>query len=277
MVKSIISNLVKFKLVYLAELFLSALNKIFGNGAKFKFINEKYWCHIENDKIIIENDPNFRFNYLKYAKELTDVFFDQYAPKLGDICIEIGSAHGFDALIISSMIGDNGKLFSIEASKNSFEILKICKDQNELDNVILKNIAITDKKGKIDFNDSIENHISNSLYDDSESSDQITQINTMSMDDFILENDIKSIDYIKINIEGSEQLLIKNFQSIKIVKNIAISCHDFLADRVNDDRLRTKESVTKFLLKNNFKIYNKSTGVDYLDDWIYGHNENYSL
>ena len=274
MVRSIINKLVKFKLVYLAEVLLSVLSKILGNRVKFKFINDKYWCHIEDDKIIIENDPNFRFNYFKYSKELTDVFFDHYVPKLGDICIEIGSAHGFDALIISSMIGDNGKLFSIEASKNSFEILKICKDQNELDNVILKNVAITDKKGKIDFNDSIENYISNGLYDNSKSSDQKTQVNTMSMDDFILENDIKSIDYIKINIEGSEQLLIKNFQSIKIVKNIAISCHDFLANRVNDDRLRTKESVTTFLLNNNFKIYNRNTGVDYLDDWIYGKNIN---
>lgn len=274
MVRSITNKLVKFKLVYLAEVLLSVLNKIFGNRAKFKFINDKYWCHIEDDKIIIEKDPNFRFNYFKYAKELTDIFFHHYVPKLGDICIEIGSAHGFDALIISSMIGDNGKLFSIEASKNSFEILKICKDQNELNNVILKNIAITDKKGKVDFNYSTENHISNSLYDNSKSSDKKTQVSTMSMDDFILENDIKSVDYIKINIEGSEQLLIKNFQSIKIVKNIAISCHDFLANRANDDRFRTKESVTTFLLNNNFKIYNRNTGVDYLDDWIYGKNIN---
>jgi hypothetical protein len=93
------------------------------------------------------------------------------------------------------------------------------------------------------------------------------------MDDFIADNKIEQIVFLKVNIEGAERLLIRRFTAISRVRHIAISCHDFLGKRMNDDSLFTKQEVSEFLLKNSFDICSQQTGVDYIDDWIYGVNK----
>jgi hypothetical protein len=42
---------------------------------------------------------------------------------------------------------------------------------------------------------------------------------------------------------------------------------------MNDDSLFTKQEVLEFLLKNGFDICSQQTGVDYIDDSIYGVNK----
>jgi hypothetical protein len=78
---------------------------------------------------------------------------------------------------------------------------------------------------------------------------------------------------MKINIEGAEKFVIEEFQRIKDVRNIAISSHDFLGYRTGDKSYFTKDLIIDFLEKNNFEYYTRSTGVDYIDGWIYGVNK----
>ena len=76
-----------------------------------------------------------------------------------------------------------------------------------------------------------------------------------------------------VNIEGFEANLIKKFKKIDCVKNIAISCHDFLHYRNQeefDSRFLTFDKVKAFLLESGFKVSNRSSGIDFKDFYIYG-------
>jgi len=75
-----------------------------------------------------------------------------------------------------------------------------------------------------------------------------------------------------VNIEGEERLLIIAFEKISKVKHVAISCHDFLYKHSGNKNFKTKKSVIRFLEKRNFDVTGNKTGIDYVDDWIYGFN-----
>jgi len=92
------------------------------------------------------------------------------------------------------------------------------------------------------------------------------------MDGFMEENQIESAGLLKVNIKDAEQLLIGSFEKISRVKHVAISCHDFLNERSGDVNFKTKKSVIQYLENRSFDIYYKRTGIDYVDDWIYGSN-----
>ena len=96
------------------------------------------------------------------------------------------------------------------------------------------------------------------------------------MDGFMEENQIEAVGLLKVNIEGAERLLIDSFEKISNVKHVAISCHDFLYDRSGDRNFQTKKSVIRFLKNRNFDVTGNMTGIDYLDDWIYGSNRKFN-
>lgn len=71
-----------------------------------------------------------------------------------------------------------------------------------------------------------------------------------------------------MNIEGAELDAIQGMQeSIKIIKNIAVSCHDFLESHKDKDIMNT---YYDFLKQNNFEISTQHTGHIVKDSWIYG-------
>jgi hypothetical protein len=62
---------------------------------------------------------------------------------------------------------------------------------------------------------------------------------------------VSRVDLLKMNIEGAElDALVSLGDSINLVKNFCISCHDFLGL----EETRTHESVVAFLLDQGFKV-----------------------
>ena len=122
--------------------------------------------------------------------------------------------------------------------------------------------------------DDIGHHTENKIIVD-EGSSSLT-VRGLTMDQYLEYHNIEYVDYMKINIEGAEKLLIEKFKKIKSVKNIAISSHDFLGHRTGDNFYFTKDLMINFLKENNFEYYMRDTGVDYKDDWIYGVNKQFS-
>ena len=80
---------------------------------------------------------------------------------------------------------------------------------------------------------------------------------------------IQHVDFLKVNIEGAEIELIENFNKIDIIKNVAISCHDFLGARTGKVSLYTKDQVSDFLRDHGFAITTLNTPYDYANDWVF--------
>ena len=55
-----------------------------------------------------------------------DIFFNSYKPKKGDVCIDIGAGLGIDTRLMSRMVENEGKVFSIEATERTYKALEAC-------------------------------------------------------------------------------------------------------------------------------------------------------
>jgi FkbM family methyltransferase len=81
-------------------------------------------------------------------------------------------------------------------------------------------------------------------------SENMVEIELKNISHFILENKIKKIDLMKINIEGAEYGLLAHLIStgiVKIIANLQIQFHDFIPDAFNEmNSIREKLSITHF-------------------------------
>ena len=251
----------------LAELILKMGTVVLDNNVKIKFHPRNYWTHYKDNWIINEVLPNVRFDPEKQMTFIKKVHFKHYVPKGEDVFIDVGAGIGMESMFVSRQVNYHGRIYAIEASPFTFELLKANIQSNHLNNIRPFNLAISDRPGKIFIDDNQINHIANSVF-----TDKGTPVSAKTMDGFMEENQIDSVGLLKVNIEGAERLLIDSFEKISKVKHVAISCHDFLYKRSGDKNFKTKKSVVRFLENRNFDVTGNKTGIDYVDDWIYGSN-----
>ena len=272
-VEAIIKLLIKSKLNYFAYFLLSLISIFLGRFSTFRLMENNLWLQKQGKAFFCDYSPNYRLNAEKEESFSDEIFFHGYRPSAGDICIDIGAGLGLDTRLMSEHVGNEGKVFSIEATERTFKALEICINQNKLENVISSYCAITNRDGTVKIADDIGHHTQNKItYEDSGS---FSEVEGLTIDSYLEINNIQLVDYMKINIEGAEKLVIEKFDRIKDVKNLAISSHDFLGNRTGDQSYFTKDLITEFLKKNNFKYYSRNTGVDYIDGWIYAVNKQF--
>lgn len=207
-------------------------------------------------------DHDYRYGQLKQLSGFA------YMPNYGDIVIDIGAGLGEETIIFSSLVGSTGKVFAVEAHPKTFKALQYLVKSNNLGNVIISNLALSDKAGMVNIEDS-DNSLGNSILQVSNRNSFSIQAETF--DDFVERNNIQSIDFLKMNVEGAEQLIVKGMlKNLNRIKHLAISCHDFRFQQGESEFFKTKQIVIDFLTSNNFKISTQHTSVSMVDDYVYG-------
>ena len=232
-VNRVIKILIKYRLHYLAYFLLSVASILLGRFSLFKLIEDDLWLQKQGQIFFFDYTPNYRLKQNEIDSLSNEIFFNSYLPKKKDICVDIGAGLGHETRLMSIMTGHEGKVFSIEATKKTYKALEECVYYNKLHNVTLSHCAITNKKGPVMIADDIGHHTENKIIVD-EGSSSLT-VRGLTMDQYLEYHNIEYVDYMKINIEGAEKLLIEKFKKIKSVKNIAISSHDFLGHRTGDN------------------------------------------
>ncbi|MGH2645538.1 MAG: FkbM family methyltransferase [Chitinophagaceae bacterium] len=249
---------------------VSLLTKIYGSRTKVSYNKKGYWSQEAEGWIVHDVFPNVRLRITEVKEEIKDIFFNEYTPKQGDVCIDVGAGIGTETMYAGELIGTEGKLYAIEAAPLTYQLLCANVASNHLNNVTCSQLAITDVPGTIRISSQKKSHEKNSIFTGGGEN-----VNAITMDDLVIRNNIQKIDFLKVNIEGAEKLLIRQFNKIKIVHHAAIACHDFLGRKFNDETYFTRKIIEEFMSKNNFEIYSRNTGIDYKDDWVYGRNKDF--
>lgn len=264
--------LIRIRLSFLAYFLLTILSLLLGKLSKFRFFKNQFWIQKQENVYLVDFYPNYRLNLHDHDSSACDIFFNEYTPKLGDICVDVGSGLGTDTRLMSNLVGNEGIVYSIEATKSVFEALKLTVKLNNLENVVVSNCAISNKNETIKVIESPDHHTQNRIAEDC--IDRIFhEVDGLTMDSYITNQGIKCIDFLKVNIEGAEKQLIQSFTKISNVKHIAISTHDFLGIRTGDKSYFSRDLIEQFLNENNFEFFSRNTGIDYIDGWIYGYNK----
>ncbi|MBO7612156.1 MAG: FkbM family methyltransferase [Elusimicrobia bacterium] len=143
------------------------------------------------------------------ARALLDklVIHNQYSYKdckveKGDFVIDAGGCWGDTSLIFSSIVGNEGKIFTFEFFDDNLNILRenFSYNKNLSENIILTEQPLYNKSNK----NLYLNHACADITTLTENKNNLNQYKTICIDDFVEKNKVKKIDFIKMDIEGYE-------------------------------------------------------------------------
>jgi FkbM family methyltransferase len=226
----------------------------------------KFWKYKVDGTFFIQDNPGWIYCWDEFYKDLTKTFCFHYLPVEGDIIINIGAGLGEETIVLSKLVGNTGKVISIEANPAINEILQEIVKANNLSNVTIMNAAVSDKDGTIKIKPLFADYMAHGI-----SKDEGIDVPAFSLDSILLQNKLEKVDLMIMNIEGSEQLAIKGLnKELKKVRNFAISCHDFRFPDTNDIFHKTKNKVESFFRDNNYSILYNDSSRPAINHIIYG-------
>ncbi len=210
--------------------FLYKAVKIFRPGVKLlKFKSPKFgyqfYCRLNKDDFLVMTRHE-------------DVIIDYFHPKEGDVVVDIGAHIGRYTLIASKRIGTKGKVISIEADPNNFEMLNLNKQLNKLANVTTLKYAAFSKETKIKLylpaGDVFTKY--NTVMSDwicVRPEHKFVEVNANTLDNILHNIQIKRVNWIKIDVEGAEFEVLKGAHNTILNNNdivILIEIHGYEKD-----------------------------------------------
>jgi FkbM family methyltransferase len=197
----------------------------------------------------------------QYEALARDLFMQEYTPGDGDVVMDVGAGVGWELDLFSRLVGPAGRIYAIEADPDTFRWLKRRQELNHLDNVTPLQAALADRPGEVVISSegSPETH---RLI----STGPGHRVGALRFDDLVEEHGITHVDFLKMNVEGAERLVLTGMERrAGLVRNLAVSCHDFLADQGGDDSSRTRAFVERFLVDHGFEVVERHADDD--RDW----------
>ena len=145
--------------------------------------------------------------FINPAERKEDEDFLKAYLKPGDVVVDVGANIGNITLTSAALVGNSGKIISIEPHPVIFKYLSGNISLNNFTNIDIINIAVSDFNGVIYF--------SNKACDDQNEvvKEGNLKVNTMTLDEILIKS-IKSIDLLKIDVEGFELNVLKGASSI---------------------------------------------------------------
>lgn len=187
--------------------------------------------------------------YLEYLREGMTVF-------------DVGANVGELTLLFSRFAGAGGGVHAFEPSRAAFERLEtVCRAANR-SNVVLNNLALSDKNGFIRLHVYEDNYLSfNSQaarplknYGLDIEPVGIEEIRATTVDDYCDEKGIAQIDLLKIDTEGAELQVMKGAR--KMLKSGRVKCLTFEFGQTTFDMGNRPQEIEDFLGEMNYSVRN---------------------
>lgn len=139
--------------------------------------------------------------------------------KSGDVVLDIGANIGYYTLIFARAVGQGGMVYAFEPNPTNFSLLKKNIEINGYTNVVLIQKAVSNTTGKLKLYLSETNKGDHRIYDSGEERVSL-EVECVAIDDYFA-NCRKRIDLIKMDVQGSEGLVIKSMPAL-LQKDIKI-------------------------------------------------------
>ena len=185
-----------------------------------------------------------------------------FTPKRGDVVLDLGAYTGENCIYYSYLVGDSGNVYAFEFIDTNIENLEknLSLNRNFSSNVkIIKN-PVSDKIKKIYTSDQGPGTIAH----DKKADHLELEFETITIDQFSKDYDLKKIDCIKMDIEGSEfDALVGGFETIKKFKpNLCISAYHKI-----DDFYKLTKLIKK--ISKDYRFYLEHHHTSYMETVLY--------
>jgi FkbM family methyltransferase len=150
----------------------------------------------------------------------------QRAVRSGDVCLDVGANVGAHTLVMARAAGPKGRVVAVEPHPRIGARLLQNLALNHLDNVTVVRAAISDKDGTADFfgfgAEAFEQGIS-SFLPDKEATEKMT-VRTISGATLQREAQLDRCDFLKIDVEGFESVVLKELSDLIAAHRPFIIC-----------------------------------------------------
>ncbi len=186
----------------------------------------------------------------------------------GDFVVDAGANIGFYSILASKLVGESGRIFSFEPSTTTIEIFEKNISINKLNNIRIIPKGLGNINGT--FNLVTPSDIPTG-YSDSYRFIQTTNcekdkikdyevVNLVTLDDFLLENKIKKIDFFKIDVEGFQLQVLEGAKRTLLENNVKILFEAPPDNVVKNINNYSQEKTFRFLQSIGYGVFTLKDG-----------------
>jgi len=187
---------------------------------------ENTWIHdFGKFKMVLdENDSDVSNQIREYGlyedEKLEIQTFEKYIKK-GMTVLDLGANVGFYTMLSRSLVRENGRVFAFEPSSRNANLIRASIEENSFTNVKVIEAAVSDEIGVSKLHLSPNLNSGHSLlnldfkYDKNWEGEKTADVKVITIDDYLEKKvgDFK-VDFIKMDIEGSEFRAIKGMKRV---------------------------------------------------------------
>jgi len=145
----------------------------------------------------------------------------------GDLVVDIGAHKGTYTLLAASKVGQNGRVISFEPDIRTLNCLNKSINVNRYHNIETYNYAVLKGEGEARL---LTHHVESVRLDLTSGGGSIPSdsvyVKTISLRQFCQEKNIKLINILKIDVEGSERIIIEDLDTDDItIEKMIIELH----------------------------------------------------
>jgi FkbM family methyltransferase len=149
-------------------------------------------------------------------------FREEYEPELaylgrvlkpGHVVVDAGACFGIYSTVAGRLVGSEGRVLAFEPAAASFELLRRNIALNRLGNVRAVRCALSDRRGAVrlfHYRDPGRN----SFGVEAGSVQPCEHVPTETLDEAIEREGVRKVDFIKIDVEGAEALVLKGGEGV---------------------------------------------------------------
>ena len=205
-------------------------------------------------------NTGLNFNYSRFEEEffrsIWECIFERvYFSKdvninIGDIVFDTGAAVGTFSIVAAKLTGDKGIVYAFEPTDDTFGALKMNVETNKINNIIPFKEGVANEDKFLCFDERKEAFTTNRIIDDVKINNSINsgkkKIKVVSLDSFVGTNNIKRVDFVKIDVEGYALEVIQGAEDLlrRFKPKLAIACYH---RREND------KEICQILMNSNDK------------------------
>lgn len=146
-----------------------------------------------------------------YYMDWDEFHFIKRYVREASVVLDVGANIGVYTLWISQYLGNEGRLIAFEPDPQNCRRCAENLEQNNLEMVRLEQTALSNRSGKLELSigKDMENHL---MPDDAATSPSIAVQGT-TLDEYCRLHDIARIDFLKIDVEGAESLVLQGAEN----------------------------------------------------------------
>lgn len=169
----------------------------------------------------------------------------------GWTAIDVGANIGYFTLLMANRVGPQGKVIAFEPLIENFSILRENIKLNGHLNVVVENLALMSRTGRIELRSATPGAITwvASVRVDQNSAVESESVEAISLDEYVEKKGIAKVDFLKIDVEGAEESVLDGATSVlnRDKPVLLIELHEL-------DRFKDKHPAILKLRDHNYRV-----------------------